>query len=173
MLAEYCRMEGVYTEEIDNHFIDLLYTLAPMHDVGKIIISDNILKKPGKLTPDEFEEMKRHASVGGDVVKEVLSGISDEEYLKFASDISTYHHEWWDGSGYPNGLVGEEIPLCARIMAIADVYDALISERCYKKAMSPEEAFEIIKKEAGTHFDPNLVKVFLHHKKDFKNVDVE
>ena len=173
MLAEYCRMEDVYTDQINDHFIDLLYTLAPMHDVGKIIISDNILKKPGRLTPEEFEEMKRHASVGGDVVKEVLSGITDEEYLSFASDISTYHHEWWDGSGYPNGLKGEEIPLCARIMALADVYDALVSERCYKKAMSPEEAFKIIEDESGKHFDPKLVKVFLHHKEEFKNVDVE
>ena len=173
MLSEYARMEGVYTDVINDHFIDLIYTLAPMHDVGKIVISDMILKKPGKLTPDEFAEMKRHASVGGDVVKEVLSGITDEEYLKFASDISTYHHEWWDGSGYPNGLKGEEIPLCARIMAIADVYDALISERCYKKAMPPEEAFKIIENEAGSHFDPNLVKVFLKHKEAFKDVDLE
>ena len=173
MLAEYCRMDGVYTDRIDNHFIDLLYSLAPMHDVGKIVIPDNILKKPGKLSPEEYEEMKRHASVGGDVVREVLSGITDEEYLNFAQDLSTYHHEWWNGEGYPNGLKGEEIPLCARIMAIADVYDALISERCYKKAMSPEEAFKIIEEGSGTHFDPELVKVFLKHKKEFKNVDVE
>jgi len=166
-------MDGVYTDTIDNHFIDLLYSLAPMHDVGKIVIPDNILKKPGKLSPEEYEEMKRHASVGGDVVREVLSGITDEEYLNFAQDLSTYHHEWWNGEGYPNGLKGEEIPLCARIMAIADVYDALISERCYKKAMTPEEAFKIIEEGSGTHFDPELVKVFLKHKKDFKNVDVE
>ena len=173
MLAEYARMEGVYSDEIDNHFIDLLYSLAPMHDVGKIVIPDNILKKPGKLTEIEFEEMKRHASVGGDVVKEVLSGITDEDYLKFAADISTYHHEWWNGEGYPSGLKGEEIPLCARIMAIADVYDALISERCYKKAMSSDEAFKIIEEGSGSHFDPNLVKVFLNHKEEFINVDVE
>ncbi len=173
MLSEYARIDGVYLDQIDDKFIDLIYTLAPMHDVGKIIIPDNILKKPGKLTSEEFEIMKKHSAVGGDVVKEVLSGITDEQYLSFAADLSTYHHEWWDGSGYPKGLRCEEIPLCARIMAIADVYDALISERCYKKAMAPEEAFKIIESESGTHFDPVLVKVFLRHKKEFKNVDTE
>lgn len=173
MLAEYARMEGVYTDKIDDHFIDMIYNLAPMHDVGKIVVPDSILKKPGKLTIEEFEDMKKHATVGGDVVKEVLSGISDEEYLKFASDISTYHHEWWNGKGYPKGLKGEEIPLNARIMAIADVYDALISERCYKVAMTPDEAFSVIEEESGTHFDPKLVKVFLKYKDEFKNVDVE
>ena len=173
MLAEYARMDGVYVEEIDDRFIDLIYTLAPMHDVGKIIIPDNILKKPGRLTDEEFEIMKRHAAVGGDVVKEVLSGITDEQYLTFAADLSTYHHEWWNGAGYPKGLRCEEIPLCARIMAIADVYDALISERCYKNAMKPEDAFRIIEEEAGTHFDPKLVKVFLNHKEEFKKVDDE
>ncbi|MCR5462627.1 MAG: HD domain-containing protein [bacterium] len=173
MLSEYARIDGVYVEEIDDRFIDLIYTLAPMHDVGKIIIPDNILKKPGRLTDEEFETMKKHAEVGGDVVKEVLSGITDEQYLSFAADLSTYHHEWWNGLGYPKGLRCEEIPLCARIMAIADVYDALISERCYKKAMKPEDAFRIIEEESGTHFDPKLVKVFLNHKKEFKNIDKE
>ena len=162
-----------YTDEIDNHFIDLIYTLAPMHDVGKILVSDTILRKPGKLTPEEYEEMKKHASAGGDVVKDVLSGITNEEYVKFASDIATYHHEWWDGSGYPCRIKGEEIPLCARIMAIADVYDALVSERCYKKAMSPEEVFKIIARESRKHFDPKLVKVFLRHREAFKKVDEE
>lgn len=173
MLSEYARIDGVYVEEIDDRFIDLIYTLAPMHDVGKIIIPDNILKKPGRLTDEEFETMKKHAEVGGDVVKEVLSGITDEQYLSFAADLSTYHHEWWNGAGYPKGLRCEEIPLCARIMAIADVYDALISERCYKNAMKPEDAFRIIEEESGTHFDPKLVKVFLNHKKEFKNIDKE
>ena len=111
--------------------------------------------------------MKRHAAEGGRVVQEVLSGITDSECLTLAQDIATYHHEWWDGSGYPNGLAGENIPLCARIMAIADVFDALISERCYKRAMSPEKAFQIIREETGTHFDPLLAKVFLDHKDEF------
>ena len=168
-IAEDARDDGVYEDVLTDHFISLLHTLAPMHDIGKIIVPDSILRKPGKLTPEEFEQMKKHAAVGGDVVKEVLSGVSDEEYISFASDIATYHHERWDGSGYPKGLRGEEIPLCARIMAIADVYDALISERCYKKAFSHEEALRIISEESGAHFDPKLVKVFVEHKEDFVN----
>ena len=108
--------------------------------------------------------MKHHAVYGKKIVTEILSGITDEEYLSFASDIATCHHERWDGTGYPNGLKGEEIPLSARIMALADVFDALVSERVYKKAIPPEEALKIIEAESGSHFDPNLVKVFLAHK---------
>lgn len=167
LLSEKALADGVYTDKIDEHFIMLMYTLAPMHDIGKILVSDKILKKPGKLTPEEFEQMKKHASLGGKVVNEVLEGITDEEYLVFAADIVVGHHEKWDGSGYPNGLAGEKIPLPARIMAIADVFDALISKRCYKEAMPVEEAFEVIRRDAGTHFDPNLAEVFLRHKEDF------
>ena len=169
-IAENARNDGVYTDELTDRFVSLLHTLAPMHDIGKIIIPDYILKKPGKLTEEEYEQMKKHATVGGRVVREVLSGITDEEYLSFASDIATYHHERWDGSGYPSGLKGDEIPLCARIMALADVFDALVSERCYKKAISHSEAFGIIEAEAGTHFDPKLAKVFLTHKSDFEAI---
>ena len=167
-LAENARKDGVYADKIDDNFINMMQSLSPLHDIGKILISDNILQKPGKLTKEEFEQMKRHASSGGAVVHEILNGVTDDDYLSFASDIATYHHEWWDGSGYPEGLKGEVIPLSARIMAIADVYDALISKRCYKDAMPIEKAFEIIKEESGTHFDPKLVEVFLNHKDDFK-----
>lgn len=166
-LAEDARNDGVYADRLDDRFISMLYTLAPMHDIGKILVPDSILRKPGKLTREEFEKMKEHAAVGGTVVREVLNGVTDEDYVTFASDVATYHHEWWDGSGYPNGLAGEDIPLCARIMAIADVFDALISKRCYKSAMPPDEAFQIIQAEAGTHFDPQLAAVFLSHKNDF------
>ena len=168
-LAQNARGDGVYASNLTDHFIDLLYVLAPLHDIGKIVIPDRILKKPGRLTEEEFEVMKNHAAVGGKVVKEVLNGVTDEEYIKLASDIATYHHERWDGSGYPKGLKGDEIPLSARIMAIADVYDALISERCYKKAYTIDEAISIIKEEAGTHFDPKLVEVFLNHLDSLKN----
>lgn len=163
IIAEGAIKEGVYTDEIDEKFVELIYTLAPMHDVGKIVVSDAILKKPARLTPDEYEQLKSHARMGGVIARRILSGITDESYLKFASDIATYHHERWDGSGYPMGLKGEEIPLCARIMAIADVYDAMTSERCYKNAIPPEEVVELIKKESGTHFDPKLVEVFLKY----------
>ena len=170
LLAECAREDGVYADVIDDKFISMLETLAPMHDIGKIVVPDSILRKPARLTYEEFEIMKTHAAVGGKVVKEVLSGITDEDYLSFAADIATYHHERWDGTGYPEKLKGEDIPLSARIMAIADVFDALISERCYKKAMPPKEAFGIIEEEAGTHFDPLLAKVFLDHKERFENV---
>jgi HD-GYP domain-containing protein (c-di-GMP phosphodiesterase class II) len=166
-LSEYAREDGVYAGQLDDHFISLMYRVAPLHDVGKIAVPDRILRKPGKLTEEEFEQMKRHASEGGRVVREVLSGVADDEYLAFASDVATCHHERWDGSGYPSGLAGESIPLSARIMSIADVFDALVSERCYKKAMPPEMAFEIIAQEAGTKYDPHLARVFLAHKDRF------
>ena len=169
ILASSARMDGVYADRLDDHAIDLMYQAAPLHDIGKIVVSDQILRKPGKLTDEEFEQMKRHAAEGGSVVREVLGSVADDEYLAFAADIATYHHEWWDGGGYPCGLAGEDIPLPARIMAIADVFDALVSERCYKKAMPPEKAFEIIREEAGTHFDPQLVRVFLDHREEFVN----
>ena len=167
LIAVNSKKDGYYSDELTDHFVTLLCTLAPMHDIGKIIIPDNILKKPGRLTTEEFEIMKKHASAGATVVRDVLNGITDEEYLKFAQDIATYHHERWDGTGYPQGLKGEEIPLASRIMAIADVFDALISERCYKEPYSYEDAFAIIERESGTHFDPNLVKVFLDHRDEF------
>ena len=170
-LAEDCLKDGVYTDQINQDFIDLIFILAPMHDVGKILVSDKILRKPGKLTPEEFEEIKKHATYGGSVIKQILNGIADEDYIKFATDIATYHHERWDGKGYPNGLKEEEIPLSARMMAIADVFDALVSKRCYKDAMPIEEAFKTIEEEAGTHFDPQLVKVFLNHKEKYIEIN--
>lgn len=171
MLAEDALAENVYTEEINRNFINLLFELAPMHDVGKILVPDTILRKPGRLTPEEFEIIKKHSASGGEIVKDILGDIADEEHVKFASDIATYHHERWDGKGYPYGLKGEEIPLCARIMAIADVFDALVSKRCYKNEVPVEEAFKIIEEESGTHFDPKLVEVFLKHKEKYAVVN--
>ena len=169
IIAETARKKGVYADQISDNFIMLLFTLAPMHDVGKIVVSDQILKQPRRLTDAEFEVMKNHARAGGTVVKKILGGITDEEYIHFAADIATYHHERWDGTGYPLGLKGEEIPLSARIMAIADVFDALISKRCYKDAISIDDAVTIIKSESGTHFDPQLVNVFLSCKDKLKD----
>ncbi len=171
ILAEDCRADGLYVDVLTDHYIELLYTLAPMHDVGKIVVSDRILKKPGKLTPEEYEEIKKHAESGGKVVRQVLSDITDEEYLSFASDIATYHHERWDGSGYPFGIKGEDIPLCARIMAIADSFDALVSKRCYKEPMPVDEALKLMESESGTHFDPNLLEVFLRHKEKYIEIN--
>ena len=173
ILAKDCRAEGLYTDILTDHYIELLYTLAPMHDVGKIVVSDKVLKKPGKLTPEEYEEIKKHAESGGKVVRQVLSDITDEEYLSFASDIATYHHERWDGSGYPFGLKGEDIPLCARIMTIADSFDALVSKRCYKEPIPIDEALQLMESESGTHFDPNLLRVFLKNKEKYIEINAK
>ena len=168
MIAVEAINEGLYTDAINDHFVDLLYTLAPMHDIGKIVVSDTILRKPGKLTPEEYEEMKKHAAAGGKIVREILDGIADEEEVNFASDIAACHHERWDGNGYPNKLKAEEIPLCARIMAIDDVFDALISKRCYKDPLPFEKAIAIIEEQSGTFFDPKLVEVFLKNKEKYR-----
>ncbi len=169
-LAEAAAGDGVYAGMIDGNFISLMRKLAPMHDIGKIVVSDSILRKPGKLTDEEFEHMKVHAAEGGNIVRDVLSGITDEEYLRFASDIAKSHHERWDGTGYPEGLRGEAIPLSARIMAVADVFEALVSDRCYRGAMPAEDALEIIQAGAGSQFDPKLVRVFLDHSGEFEAI---
>ncbi|MER2490502.1 response regulator [Catenovulum sediminis] len=141
---------------MDPHFCELLFQAAPMHDIGKIGIPDKILQKPGKLDADEWEIMKKHAVFGADII-----GDSKTPLLKLAREIALNHHEKWDGSGYPSGKAGEEIPVSARIIAIADVFDALTSERPYKRAWSEESAIELLQNEAGKHFDPNLVPKFI------------
>ena len=132
---------------------------SPLHDIGKVAIADNILNKPGKLTQEEFELMKDHAKIGGDLISSILRKTPSRS-LRFAFELTMYHHEKWDGSGYPLGLSGKDIPIAARIMAVADIYDALTSERVYKKAFSREEAREIIVKASGSHLDPLLVDAF-------------
>ena len=134
---------------------------APMHDIGKIKISDAILNKPGKLTPEEFEIMKKHAAYGAEIIGKTMRDVEEEDYFAVACNIARHHHERYDGTGYPDGLKGEDIPLEARIMALADVYDALISERVYKKAYSKEESRRIIEEGLGTQFDPRLGALFL------------
>ena len=161
MLAQAARLAGYEQETLTDSYIELLIKAAPLHDIGKIKVSDTILLKPARLTDEEFEKIKLHASEGGRIVREVIGGIGDEEYINIAADVAAYHHEKWDGSGYNEGLSGKDIPLCARIMAIADVFDALISKRCYKDKMPIDEAFEIIRSSGGTHFDPVLAGIFL------------
>lgn len=161
MLARKAKEEGLYPEILTDEYIELLVKAAPMHDVGKISVPDRILQKPGKLTDEEFEQMKRHAPEGGRIVREVFEDVEDEEYIEIAAQVASYHHEKWDGNGYADGLSGEDIPLSARIMALADVFDALVSKRCYKDAMSYDKAFQIIEESAGSHFDPKLTEVFL------------
>ncbi|MCL2663469.1 MAG: HD domain-containing protein [Oscillospiraceae bacterium] len=142
---------------------------ALLHDIGKIAIADNILRKPGKLTADEYEIIKTHTVLGADSLEKSMMIFGDNEFLKFACEITRFHHERWDGKGYPYGLKGEEIPLCARITAIADVYDALRSLRPYKLPLDRETARNIIHKGRGVHFDPLLVEVFLLAEEEFDN----
>ena len=162
MLAQAARKAGYEQDTLTDNYIELLIKAAPLHDIGKITVSDTILLKPSRLTAKEYEKMKCHAREGGRIVRQVICGIGDEDYINIASDVAAYHHEKWNGSGYNEGLSGEDIPLCARIMAIADVFDALISKRCYKEQMSVDEAFKIIKDSGGTHFDPELTNIFLN-----------
>lgn len=161
ILANAAKKAGYHGEILTNDYIELLVKAAPMHDIGKISIPDNILKKPGKFTKEEYEQMQCHAAEGGRIVREVLSNIEEVEFVDIAEQIAAGHHEKWDGTGYPLGLKGEDIPLCARIMAVADVFDALVSKRCYKNPMSVDEAFAIIEQSAGTHFDARLAALFL------------
>lgn len=161
MMVQYMYDHHMHTDEIDPDYMTQICNAAPLHDVGKIMISDMILNKPGRFTPEEFAVMQKHSEIGGNIVKDVLGNTTDPDLIQMSSDVAHYHHEKWDGTGYPNGLKGEEIPLSARIMAVADVFDALVSKRVYKDAMSIEEAYSILVKDAGTHFDPELVQVFV------------
>ena len=134
---------------------------APMHDIGKIRIPDAILNKPGRLTDEEYAIMKTHAASGGEIIQRTMKDVEEEAYFTVACNIARHHHERYDGKGYPDGLKGEDIPLEARIMALADVYDALVSQRVYKKAFPKEKAVEILREGAGTQFDPALVPLFI------------
>ncbi|WP_260258643.1 response regulator [Vibrio intestinalis] len=161
VLAQALSQTPKYREYLQPDIITALYKSAPLHDIGKVGIVDSILLKPGKLTDEEFTEMKKHAAYGKDAIEaaEGSLGIADN-FLTFAKEIAYSHHEKWDGSGYPEGISGEQIPVSARLMAIADVYDALISARVYKPAFSHEKAVEIITEGKGSHFDPIMVEAF-------------
>ena len=152
---------GYYTDQLTDTFLYDVEHSAPLHDIGKIQVSDTILNKPGKLTDEEFEIMKTHTTEGAKVIAQAIETVPDSRYLHEAKNLAEFHHEKWNGRGYPHGLSGEDIPLSARIMAVADVFDALVSERCYKKAFSFEEAMGIIKKDAGSHFDPLVADAFI------------
>ncbi len=166
LLARAIRDKGLYTDILTDNYIELLTKAAPMHDIGKILVPDHILQKPGRLTPEEYEIIKEHSAAGGKIIREVLGFIEEKDYIEIASDMAAHHHEKWNGSGYTKGLAQEDIPLSARIMAIADVFDALVSKRCYKSPMPVEEAFAEMEKSSGTHFDPQLVKIFLGLKEE-------
>ena len=163
-----------FAELLDDKFIATLYKSAPLHDIGKVGVPDRILLKPGRLTPEEFEEMKRHTIYGRDAIIAAEKSLDvPESFLFAARDIAYSHHEKWDGSGYPQGLVGEAIPLSARLMAIADVYDALITKRIYKEAIPHDEAVSIIEAGKGTHFDPEVIEAFIEVKDRFAAIAIQ
>lgn len=171
LIADELQKRELYQEVLDEDYIHNLCNAAPLHDVGKIMVPDRILQKPGRLTDEEYELMKMHTVYSQNIIEDIIGDVEDEEYVKMAKDIALYHHERWDGKGYPKGLSGEEIPLCARIMALADVFDALYEERCYKPAIRPlNKVLEIIDAGKGTQFDPVIADVFVSMEDILKNV---
>lgn len=161
LLAKELRKKGLYTDILTKDYINSIKLAAPLHDVGKICIPDAILQKPGKLTDEEFEIMKKHSEEGGRIIKGTFGNLHSLQYKEIAYEMATYHHERWDGKGYPKGLTKHNIPLCARIMSIADVFDAVSEKRCYRDAMPIDECFEIIKNGREKNFDPVMVDTFL------------
>jgi HD-GYP domain-containing protein (c-di-GMP phosphodiesterase class II) len=170
IIVEGLKKKGYYAEKITPQFISDVIISAPLHDIGKVNIPDTILNKPGKLTEEEFEVIKTHAVYGRKIIERAIDTIQGESYLKEALNMAAYHHERWDGKGYPEGLHGQVIPLSARIMAIADVFDALTSERVYKSAYSFEKSMDIIQEGSGTQFDPKCVEAFMDSMTDVKIV---
>lgn len=161
LLAEELKRRGYYEEELTPDYIKNLCMAAPMHDIGKIAVPDVVLQKPGRLTDEEFQIIKGHANKGGEIIKETFGHLGNENYTQMAYEVARYHHEKWNGKGYPTGLKRKYIPLCARIMAIADVFDAVSEKRCYRDAMPLEQCFNIILEGSGQDFDPMLVEVFM------------
>jgi putative two-component system response regulator len=170
-LAEQLCRNPRFSSQLDERTVELLFKSAPLHDIGKVGIPDRILLKPGRYTPEEFEIMKTHTTLGRDAIAKAEQQLGLEvDFLRLAKEIAYSHQEKWDGSGYPQGLKGEQIPLSARLMALADVYDALISRRPYKDPMSHEKAAAIIHEGRGTHFDPDVVDVFAAVEHQFQEI---
>jgi putative two-component system response regulator len=160
LLSSSMAQTKLFANKLNEDLMSQIVKSAPLHDIGKVGIPDSILLKPGKLTQEEFEVMKLHTIYGGDALDQAEKRLGGNSFLQVAREIAYYHHERWDGTGYPNGLSEEEIPLCGRIMAVADVYDALISKRCYKPPFSHAKAVELIVQGSGSQFDPNIIDVF-------------
>ncbi|MHB8123444.1 MAG: HD domain-containing phosphohydrolase [Desulfuromonadaceae bacterium] len=169
-LAEYLKKNSSYSEQITPDFIDCLYHAATLHDIGKVAMPDAILLKQGKLTPEEFDIMKSHTVIGASNMQTVYNSYPDNAFVGMGIEIALYHHERWDGSGYPDGLSGLNIPLSARIMALADVYDALCSDRCYRKALEHEHVMAMIARESGRQFDAEIVAAFLALEASFQQI---
>lgn len=164
IIANKLKQNVKYKDLINDEYMENIVTAAPLHDVGKIHIQDAILNKPDRLTDEEFEQMKKHTTAGVNIIDHVLEQGADSSYLDMAKEMAGFHHERMDGKGYPNGIKGDEIPLCARILAVADVFDALVSARCYKKPMPFDKAINIIREEIGDHFDEHVAMAFIESK---------
>ena len=172
IVMEQMRRDGSYTDQLTDDFMEDVVRSAPLHDIGKIRVPDAILNKPGKLTPEEFEEIKQHTTAGRDIITRAIDMVAEETsgYLNEARNLAYCHHEKWNGTGYPQGLAGEEIPLSARIMAVADVFDALVSKRSYKDEYPFETAMNIIREGSGTHFDPKVADAFVRAEDEVRRV---
>jgi response regulator RpfG family c-di-GMP phosphodiesterase len=171
VIMDEMRKEGLYADRLTDAFMEDVVNSAPLHDIGKIHVPDAILNKPGKLTDEEFHKMQEHTTAGKEIIESTISSVSVEAgYLKEARNLAAYHHEKWNGKGYPCGLAGEEIPLSARIMAVADVFDALVSTRSYKKPFPFEKAMDIIREGAGSHFDPLVAQAFLNAEDEVRRI---
>lgn len=170
LLIDKMLKKGVYTEELTPQAIDHMKKAAPLHDIGKITVPDFVLQKPGKLTNEEYDMIKQHAKAGGKLIRDNMSTLAESEFLQVAYDMASYHHEKWNGYGYPEGLKGTEIPLSARILAVADVFDALVSKRQYKDGMSVEQAFEIMGKDRGESFEAAILDVFFDAKDELEHL---
>jgi putative two-component system response regulator len=169
-LAEQLSRQPEFQDVVDGEYVEMIYLTSPLHDIGKVGIPDSVLLKPGRLTPEEFEIMKQHTVLGGETLNAALLAHPEARYLQMARDIAWTHHEWFDGRGYPRRIAGKEIPLCGRIAALADVYDALTTKRVYKAAYDHERARSIIIEESGTHFDPVIVEAFLACEARFQEI---
>jgi len=170
-LATYLETHPRFRRDLASDAIDLLYKSAPLHDIGKVGIPDRILLKPGRLTPDEFEIMKTHTTLGYESIVQAEDRLGNSlDFLRYAKEIALSHQEKWDGSGYPEARSGEDIPLSARLMAVADVYDALISRRVYKPPFSQEKSLAIMREGRGNHFDPDILDAFLAHPQEFRAI---
>lgn len=170
LILEKMRNDRYYQDILNRDYMMNVVNAAPLHDIGKIAMPDYILQKPGKLTAEEYEIMKEHAAAGGEIILHTFYNLDDQEFRQIAYEIARFHHEKYNGKGYPDGLAGEQIPLHARIMAIADVFDAVSQKRCYRDAMSLEESFAVIEKGIGTDFDPHLANIFLDAKDEVEKL---
>ncbi|MGN1085057.1 MAG: HD-GYP domain-containing protein, partial [Lachnospiraceae bacterium] len=170
IIAEELERRKAFPEVLSKDYLQSMLKAAPLHDFGKIAVPDAILQKPGRLTQEEYEIMKQHTVKGSDMIENTLSALEEPEDIRIAYQVARYHHERWDGGGYPEGLAGEKIPLCARVMAVADVFDAVSQKRCYREAMSLEQSFAIIAEGVGSQFDPAIAEAFLQKREEVEEI---